>query len=57
MSKKGAESLSALVLDVKFGRAALYRDLPGAKELAQLLVSPPGVGILGNHADPVVDDR
>ncbi|XP_070785250.1 thymidine phosphorylase [Enoplosus armatus] len=38
ISKKGAESLSALVLDVKFGRAALYKDLEGAKELAQLLV-------------------
>lgn len=39
ISKKGAESLSALVLDVKFGRAALYKDLDSAKELAQLLVS------------------
>ncbi|XP_068995522.1 thymidine phosphorylase [Embiotoca jacksoni] len=39
ISKKGAESLSALVLDVKFGRAALYKDLDGARELAQLLVS------------------
>lgn len=39
ISKKGAESLSALVLDVKFGRAALYKDLQSAKELAQLLVS------------------
>lgn len=38
ISKKGAESLSALVLDVKFGRAALYKDLDSAKELAQLLV-------------------
>ncbi|TMS02678.1 Thymidine phosphorylase [Larimichthys crocea] len=39
ISKKGAESLSALVLDVKFGRAALYKDLQSAKELAQLLVN------------------
>ncbi|XP_073336596.1 thymidine phosphorylase [Pagrus major] len=39
ISKKGAESLTALVLDVKFGRAALYKDLDSAKELAQLLVS------------------
>ncbi|XP_076579008.1 thymidine phosphorylase isoform X1 [Chaetodon auriga] len=39
ISKKGAESLSALVLDVKFGRAALYKDLQSAKELAQLLVT------------------
>lgn len=38
ISKKGAESLSALVLDVKFGRAALYKDLESAKELAQLMV-------------------
>ncbi|XP_077356947.1 thymidine phosphorylase isoform X2 [Festucalex cinctus] len=38
ISKKGAESLMALVLDVKFGQAALYKDLRGAKELAQLLV-------------------
>ncbi|XP_028305435.1 thymidine phosphorylase isoform X2 [Gouania willdenowi] len=38
LSKKGAESLSALVLDVKFGRAALYKDLRSAKELAMLLV-------------------
>lgn len=42
ISKKGAESLSALVLDVKFGRAALYKDLRSAKELAQLLVSVTG---------------
>ncbi|XP_070710177.1 thymidine phosphorylase [Pempheris klunzingeri] len=39
ISKKGAESLSALVLDVKFGRAALYKDQESAKELAQLLVN------------------
>ncbi|XP_051249035.1 thymidine phosphorylase isoform X2 [Dicentrarchus labrax] len=39
ISKKGAESLSALVLDVKFGRAALYKDLESAKELAQSLVN------------------
>ncbi|KAI4788822.1 hypothetical protein KUCAC02_035609 [Chaenocephalus aceratus] len=38
VSKKGAESLSALVLDVKFGRAALYKDLDSARELAQSLV-------------------
>ncbi|XP_053199979.1 thymidine phosphorylase isoform X2 [Scomber japonicus] len=39
ISKKGAESLSALVLDVKFGRAALYKDLESAKELALSLVN------------------
>uniref|UniRef100_A0A3Q3GQN8 Thymidine phosphorylase n=1 Tax=Kryptolebias marmoratus TaxID=37003 RepID=A0A3Q3GQN8_KRYMA len=38
VSKKGAESLSALVLDVKFGRAALYNDLQSARELAAMLV-------------------
>ncbi|XP_047431911.1 thymidine phosphorylase [Mugil cephalus] len=46
ISKKGAESLSALVLDVKFGRAALYKDLDGAKELAKLMVDTGnGLGI------------
>lgn len=38
ISKKGAESLTALVLDVKFGRAALYKDLESAKRIAQSLV-------------------
>lgn len=38
ISKKGAESLSALILDVKFGKAALYKDLESAKKLAQSLV-------------------
>ncbi|XP_048011168.1 thymidine phosphorylase [Megalobrama amblycephala] len=38
ISKKGAEGLSALVLDVKFGRAALYKDLDSARNLAQSLV-------------------
>ncbi|KAM4569275.1 thymidine phosphorylase isoform 2-T3 [Odontesthes bonariensis] len=46
ISKKGAESLSALVLDVKFGRAALYKDVQSAEKLAKLLVSAGnGVGI------------
>ncbi|KAG7218927.1 hypothetical protein INR49_019427 [Caranx melampygus] len=39
ISKKGAETLDALVLDVKFGRAALYKDLESAKELAQSMVN------------------
>ncbi|CAJ1054294.1 thymidine phosphorylase [Xyrichtys novacula] len=39
ISKKGAESLNALVLDVKFGRAALYKNQKSAKELAQSLVN------------------
>ncbi|NXN99275.1 TYPH phosphorylase, partial [Rhinopomastus cyanomelas] len=38
LSKKAAEGLSALVLDVKFGRAALFPTLEGARELAQSLV-------------------
>lgn len=29
------------MLDVKFGRAALYKDLDSARELAKLLVRPP----------------
>lgn len=46
VSKKGAESLTALVLDVKFGRAALYKDLESAKELAQeLMATGNGLGI------------
>ncbi|CAL8324404.1 unnamed protein product [Lota lota] len=39
ISKKAAESLSCLVLDVKFGRSALYKDLASAKEQAQSLVN------------------
>lgn len=39
ISKKGAEGLNALVLDVKFGRAALYKDLDSARKLAQSLVT------------------
>ncbi|XP_018585959.1 thymidine phosphorylase isoform X1 [Scleropages formosus] len=38
ISKKGAESLSALVLDVKFGKAALYKDTESARVLAHSLV-------------------
>ncbi|XP_033845879.1 thymidine phosphorylase [Periophthalmus magnuspinnatus] len=46
ISKKGAEALSSLVLDVKFGRAALYKDLGSAKELAESLVKTGnGLGI------------
>ncbi|XP_063074058.1 thymidine phosphorylase isoform X2 [Engraulis encrasicolus] len=39
LSKKGAEGLNALVLDVKFGKAALYKDLNSARELAQSMVT------------------
>ncbi|KAK2163644.1 hypothetical protein NP493_1452g00031 [Ridgeia piscesae] len=46
ISKKAAESLSSLVLDVKFGRGALYKTPEGARELASELVSlGEGVGI------------
>ncbi|NWR94293.1 TYPH phosphorylase, partial [Furnarius figulus] len=38
LSKKAAEQLSALVLDVKFGDAALYPTQESARELAQSLV-------------------
>uniref|UniRef100_A0A8B9CX80 Thymidine phosphorylase n=2 Tax=Anser brachyrhynchus TaxID=132585 RepID=A0A8B9CX80_9AVES len=39
LSKKAAEQISALVLDVKFGSAALYPTLESARELAQSLVA------------------
>ncbi|XP_059842950.1 thymidine phosphorylase isoform X3 [Hypanus sabinus] len=39
ISKKGAESLAALILDVKFGEGALYKDINRARELAQYLVN------------------
>ncbi|XP_020669556.3 thymidine phosphorylase [Pogona vitticeps] len=39
LSKKAAENLSALVLDVKFGSAALYPTLESAQQLAENLVS------------------
>ncbi|NWS87111.1 TYPH phosphorylase, partial [Toxostoma redivivum] len=38
LSKKAAERLSALVLDVKFGAAALYPTQESARELARSLV-------------------
>ncbi|NWU88806.1 TYPH phosphorylase, partial [Upupa epops] len=38
LSKKAAEGLSALVLDVKFGQAALFPTLEAARELAHSLV-------------------
>ncbi|NWT28319.1 TYPH phosphorylase, partial [Cardinalis cardinalis] len=42
LSKKAAERLSALVLDVKFGEAALYPTQESARELARSLVRPRG---------------
>ncbi|XP_067915439.1 thymidine phosphorylase isoform X2 [Heterodontus francisci] len=43
LSKKGAESLTALILDVKCGEGALFKERDRAKELAQYLV------YVGNH--------
>ena len=46
ISKKAAEGLSALVLDVKFGRAAFMREREHAGELARALVDAAnGMGI------------
>lgn len=39
LSKKLAEGIDVLVLDVKFGRGAFMKDKPKARELAQTLVS------------------
>jgi pyrimidine-nucleoside phosphorylase len=39
LSKKLAEGIDVLVLDVKFGRGAFMKDKPKARELAQALVS------------------
>ncbi|TKJ38419.1 thymidine phosphorylase [candidate division LCP-89 bacterium B3_LCP] len=39
LSKKVAEGSNALLLDVKFGRGAVYQDISEARELAQNLVT------------------
>ena len=46
VSKKGAEGISSLVLDVKFGRGAFMKDIVKARELANSLVGTSnGLGI------------
>ncbi len=39
VSKKAAEGLEALVLDVKFGKAAFLKDFESAKTLGKAMVS------------------
>ena len=39
MSKKAAEGLAALTLDVKIGKAALIADEKAARQLGHLLVT------------------
>lgn len=39
LSKKAVEGLSTLVVDVKFGGAAVFPDQEQARELAKTLVS------------------
>ena len=41
LSKKAAERISALVVDVKFGSAALCPSIESGRELARSLVRPP----------------
>ncbi|XP_063782715.1 thymidine phosphorylase isoform X2 [Pseudophryne corroboree] len=59
MSKKVAESLSALILDVKFGEAAQSPTIVEAKRLAQSLVSVgvslgiPTIAIITNMDSPI----
>ncbi|XP_048466480.1 thymidine phosphorylase isoform X2 [Rhincodon typus] len=43
ISKKAVESLHGLILDVKYGEGALFKEIDGARELAQYLVD------VGNH--------
>ncbi len=38
ISKKAAENISALVLDVKVGRAAFFKSLDSARQVAKSLV-------------------
>ena len=49
VSKKAAEGLSALVLDVKFGRAAFMVELDKARDLAiSMVAASKGMGITTN---------
>jgi pyrimidine-nucleoside phosphorylase len=59
MSKKLAESLNALVLDVKTGSGAFLRDRDEARLLARLMVETgeaagtPTVALVTDHAQPI----
>ena len=54
LSKKLAESLDALVLDVKFGSGGFMKTLPKARELAELMTST--ARELGLNASVVLSD-
>ena len=59
LSKKAAEELDALVLDVKVGSGAIFRDARSARELARALVKTakglgiPTVGVLTAMEQPL----
>lgn len=59
LSKKAAEELDALVLDVKVGSGAIFRDAKSARELAKALVKTakglgiPTVGVLTAMEQPL----
>ncbi len=47
MSKKLAEGVDGLVLDVKFGSGAFMKSVPEARALAQAMVAGTPVSCLG----------
>ncbi|KAJ7329299.1 hypothetical protein JRQ81_015473 [Phrynocephalus forsythii] len=53
LSKKAAENLSALVLDVKFGSAALYPTLESAQQLAENLLGINTMAVLSEMDAPL----